>query len=79
MKKLLLDAVASLFSGAVFAQSETPTARYDDCGPKELTCTEKAISCRINIRSGWQLYSFRIGYTDVFNRSSGFIASQNYV
>jgi hypothetical protein len=79
MKKLLLVAAAAFFSCAVYAQIETPTTRYDDYGAKELTCTETAISFRANIRSGWQLSSFRIGYTDIVNGSSGFTASKNYV
>ncbi len=79
MKKLLLVAAASFFSGAVYAQTETPTTRYDDYGAKELTCTETAVSFRANIRSGWQLSSFRMGYTDIVNGSSGFTASKNDV
>jgi hypothetical protein len=79
MKKLLLVAAASFFSGVVYAQIETPTTQYDDYGAKELMCTEKAISFRANIRSGWQLSSFRMGYTDIVNGSSGFTASKNYV
>jgi hypothetical protein len=69
---------ASFFSGAVYAQFETSATQYGDFGPKELKCTEEAISFRVSIRPGWQLYSFRLGYTDFTNGPSGFVSSKNY-
>jgi hypothetical protein len=78
MKKLLFVVAASFFSCAVYAQIETSATQYDEFGPRELKCTEEAISFRVNIRPGWQLYSFRAGYTDFANRSPGFISSKNY-
>jgi hypothetical protein len=78
MKKLLLVVAAAFFNAAACAQVELPTTQNDNYGAKELKCTEEAISFRADIRSGWQLHSFRIGYTDIASNSPGFTASKDY-
>ncbi|HEY4326637.1 MAG TPA: hypothetical protein VGN20_21810 [Mucilaginibacter sp.] len=78
MKKLLFVVAASFFSCTVYAQVETLVIQSDGFGPKELKCTEEAISFRVNIRPNLQLYSFRPGYTDFANGSPGFIPSKKY-
>jgi hypothetical protein len=74
MKKLLFAAAALFFSCAAYAQYITPD---NDFGPKELKCTEEAITFRLTVRPGGQLGSFRFGYTDYTNSPSGFLTAEN--
>jgi hypothetical protein len=78
MKKLLFVMAASFFCSSVYAQAKTLSVQSDELGPRELKCTEEAVSFSMSIRPGWQLSSFRLGPSDLANSSAGFIPSKNY-
>jgi len=77
MKKLLFMLAASFYCRCVCAQAKTLSVQSDELAPRELKCTEEAISFRVGIRSGWQLSSFRLGYTDFFNGSPNLTSSKD--
>jgi hypothetical protein len=78
MKKFLFVVAASFFCSSVYAQAKTLSVQSDEPGPRELKCTEEAISFRVSLQPGWQLSSFRLGPTDFTTASPGFITSKNY-
>jgi len=65
MKKLILVAITAICSMPAFAQCVSS----ESYGPKELNCTEEAITLNARIGSGWHLSSFHVGNVAPANMS----------
>jgi hypothetical protein len=62
MKKILLAVTVSFFAAAIRGQT---------AAPRELTCTEQAITLKASLRSGWHLNTVQVGHPEMIKGLAG--------